>query len=157
MVEIEIGNNAPVFTLTDINLKKISLTDFENKVVLAFYPGAFTSVCTKEMCAFRDSLTKLNDMKTQVIGISVNDPFCNKAFSEINGLNFTLLSDYSREVVKIYGVAVEDFAGLKGYTAAKRSIFIIDDKGIVRYKWITEDPTVEPNYGEILSELEKIK
>ncbi len=108
------------------------------------------------MWTFKDSLTKLNDLKAQVIGISVNDPFCNKTFSELNGLNFNLLSDYSRGVVKIYGVAVEDFAGLKGYTAAKRSIFITDSKGIVRYKWITEDPTIEPNYDEIMSELEKI-
>lgn len=156
MVLVEIGKNAPNFTLTGTNLKKVSIKDFENKIVLAFYPGAFTSACTKEMCAFRDSLTKLNDLKAQVIGISVNDPFCNKAFSEISGLNFNLLSDYTREVVNIYGVAADDFAGLKGYTAAKRSIFIIDNKGIVRYKWITEDPTVEPNYDEIMSELEKI-
>ncbi|MCK5626737.1 redoxin domain-containing protein, partial [Candidatus Bathyarchaeota archaeon] len=101
----------------------MSLTNFENKIVLAIYLGAFTSVYTKEMCTFKDSLTKLNDLKAQVIGISVNDPFCNKTFSELNGLNFNLLSAYSRGVVKIYGVAVEDFAGLKGYTAAKRSIF----------------------------------
>ena len=92
-----------------------------------------------------------------MIGISVNDPFCNKAFSKANSLNFPLLSDYSREVVNIYGVAAEDFAGLKGYTVAKRSIFIIDNQGIVRYKWITEDPTVEPDYDEIMSELEKLK
>ena len=130
--------------------------DFEKKIVLAFYPGAFTSVCTKEICAFRDSLAKLNELRAQVIGISVNDPFCNKAFSETNGLNFTILSDYAREVVKIYGVVAEDFAGLKGYTVAKRSIFIIDNKGIVRYKWITEDPAIEPNYDEIMSELERL-
>ncbi|MFC1506491.1 redoxin domain-containing protein [Thermoproteota archaeon] len=157
MVEVEIGKNAPNFTLTDTNLKKVSLTDFENKIVLAFYPGAFTSVCTKEMCVFRDSLAKLNELRAQVIGISVNDPFCNKAFSETNGLNFPLLSDYARKVVTIYGVGAEDFAGLKDYTAAKRSIFIIDDKGIVRYKWITEDPAIEPNYDEIMGILEKIE
>jgi len=157
MVEIEIGKNAPNFTLTDTGLKKVSLKDFDCKTVLAFYPGAFTSVCTKEMCAFRDSLSKLNELRAQVIGISVNDPFCNKAFSETNNLNFPLLSDYAREAVTIYGVGAEDFAGLKGYTAAKRSIFIIDNKGIVRYTWITEDPTVEPNYAEIMSILEKIK
>jgi peroxiredoxin len=157
MAIIEVGKNAPNFTLTDINLKKVSLMDFEKKIVLAFYPGAFTSVCSKEMCAFRDSLAKLNELRAQVIGISVNDPFCNKAFSETNGLNFTILSDYAREVVKIYGVVAEDFAGLKGYAAAKRSIFIIDNKGIVRYKWITEDPAVEPNYDEIMSKLEKLK
>lgn len=157
MATIEVGKNAPNFILTDTDLKKVSLMDFEKKIVLAFYPGAFTSVCTKEMCAFRDSLAKLNELRAQVIGISVNDPFCNKAFSETNGLNFTILSDYAREVVNIYGVAAEDFAGLKGYTVAKRSIFIIDDKGIVRYKWITEDPAVEPNYDEIMSKLEKLK
>jgi peroxiredoxin len=156
MAIIEVGKNAPNFTLTDVNLKKISLMDFEKKIVLAFYPGAFTSVCTKEICAFRDSLAKLNELRAQVIGISVNDPFCNKAFSETNGLNFTILSDYAREVVKIYGVVAEDFAGLKGYTVAKRSIFIIDNKGIVRYKWITEDPAIEPNYDEIMSELERL-
>ncbi|WP_455278060.1 peroxiredoxin [[Eubacterium] cellulosolvens] len=157
MATIEVGKNAPNFILTDTDLKKVSLMDFEKKIVLAFYPGAFTSVCTKEMCAFRDSLAKLNELRAQVIGISVNDPFCNKAFSETNSLNFTILSDYAREVVNIYGVAAEDFAGLKGYTVAKRSIFIIDDKGIVRYKWITEDPAVEPNYDEIMSKLEKLK
>jgi peroxiredoxin len=157
MVTIEVGKNAPNFILTDTDLKKVSLMDFENKIVLAFYPGAFTSVCTKEMCAFRDSLAKLNELRAQVIGISVNDPFCNKAFSETNGLNFPLLSDYVREVVTIYGVAAEDFAGLKGYTVAKRSIFIVDNKGIVRYKWITEDPAVEPDYDEIMSELGKLK
>jgi peroxiredoxin len=153
---IEIGKNAPNFTLVDADLKKVSLTDFKNKVVIAFYPGAFTGVCTKEMCTFRDSLTKLNQFRAQVIGISVNDPFCNKAFSDTNGLNFPILSDYEREVVKIYGVAAKDFAGLKGYTAAKRSIFIIDSQSIVRYKWITDDPAIEPNYGEIMSMLEKI-
>jgi peroxiredoxin len=157
MVTIEVGKNAPNFILTDTDLKKVSLMDFENEIVLAFYPGAFTSVCTKEMCAFRDSLAKLNELRAQVIGISVNDPFCNKAFSETNGLNFPLLSDYVREVVTIYGVAAEDFAGLKGYTVAKRSIFIVDNKGIVRYKWITEDPAVEPDYDEIMSELGKLK
>ena len=151
------GKNAPNFTLTDTDLNKISLKDFDCKIVLAFYPGAFTSVCTKEMCAFRDSLAKLNELRAQVIGISVNDPFCNKAFSEANSLNFPLLSDYAREVVSIYGVGAEDFAGLKGYTVAKRSIFIIDNKDIVRYNWITEDPAIEPNYNEIVSILEKIE
>ena len=153
---IEIGKNAPNFTLVDTDLKKVSLTNFKNKVVIAFYPGAFTGVCTKEMCTFRDSLTKLNQFRAQVIGISVNDPFCNKAFSDTNGLNFPILSDYEREVVKIYDVAAQDFAGLKGYTAAKRSIFIIDSQSIVRYKWITDDPAIEPNYGEIMSVLERI-
>jgi len=117
--------------------------------VLAFYPGAFTSVCTKEMCTFNDSLAKLNELKAQVIGISVNDPFSNKAFAEANSLSFPLLSDYNRKVVKLYGVEARDFAGLKGYTAAKRSIFILDSGGTVRHKWISEDPHVEPIYQGI--------
>lgn len=124
------------------------------KVVLAFYPGAFTSVCTKEMCTFRDSLAKLNALKAQVVGISVNDPFSNKGFTDANGFNFPLLSDYKREVVKSYGVKLKDFAGLEGYTAAKRSVFILDREGIVRYAWVSENPGIEPDYEEIEQILE---
>jgi peroxiredoxin len=122
--------------------------------VLAFYPGAFTSVCTKEMCTFRDSLAKLNTLKAQVVGISVNDPFSNKGFSDANGLNFPLLSDYKREVVKSYGVKLKDFAGLEGYTAAKRSVFILDREGIIRYAWVSDSPGIEPDYDEIEQILE---
>jgi len=149
MPQIRIGKKAPDFTLPDTGLKPRSLKDFDTKLVLAFYPGAFTSVCTKEMCTFRDSLKRLNELKAQVIGISVNDPFSNKAFAEANGLSFPLLSDYNRKVVKLYGVGARDFAGLKGYTAAKRSIFILDSGGTICHKWISEDPRVEPNYQEI--------
>lgn len=155
--KINVGQKAPDFTLPDTDLKPRKLKDFLNKnVVLAFYPGAFTAVCTKEMCTFRDSLAKLSDLKAQVVGISVNDPFSNKAFAETNWLNFPLLSDYTRKVVGFYGVAATDFAGLKGYTAAKRSIFIVDKKGTVRYKWVSEDPRIEPNYKEIERVLEEI-
>jgi len=155
--KISVGQKAPGFTLPDTELKPRKLRVFlDRKVVLAFYPGAFTSVCTKEMCTFRDSIVKLNDLKAQVVGISVNDPFSNKAFAERNMLNFPLLSDYDREVVELYGVAAKDFAGLKGYTAAKRSIFIVDKDGIVRYVWISEDPRIEPNYEEIERVLGKI-
>ena len=155
--KINVGDKAPDFTLHDTILKPQRLKDFLDKnVVLAFYPGAFTAVCTKEMYTFRDSLAKLSDLKAQVVGISVNDPFSNRAFAKANMLSFTLLSDYNREVVGLYGVAATDFAGLKGYTAAKRSIFIIDRKGTVRYAWISEDPRIEPNYEEIEKILEEI-
>lgn len=148
--KINVGDKAPDFTLPDTELKPRRLRDFlEKNVVLAFYPGAFTSVCTKEMCTFRDSIAKLSDLKAQVIGISVNDPFSNKAFAERNMLNFPLLSDYNREVVGIYGVAAKDFAGLRGYTAAKRSIFIVDGEMTVRFVWISKDSRAEPNYEEI--------
>jgi peroxiredoxin len=156
--QIKVGNKAPDFTLPDINMKPRELNEFlGKKVVLAFFVGAFTSVCTKEMCAFRDSMARLIDLKAQVIGISVNDPFSNKAFAEKNRLTFPILSDYNRQVIKAYGVETPDFGGLKGYTVAKRSIFIADKNGVVRYVWTTEDPTIEPDYREIEKALEKIE
>ena len=156
--EIRVGDNAPDFTLHDTDLKPRSLKEFlGHKTVLAFFVGAFTSVCTKEMCAFRDSMARLIDLKAQVIGVSVNDPFSNKAFAERNRLTFPILSDYNRQAIKAYGVETSDFGGLKGYTVAKRSIFIIDEKGVVRYVWTTEDPTIEPYYKEIENALEKIE
>lgn len=152
-----IGQKAPDFTLIDTNLKPQSLHDFEGrKVVLAFFVGAFTSVCTKEMCSFRDSMARLIGLKAQVIGISVNDPFTNKAFAEKHRLSFPILSDYNRKVIKIYNLEEPDFAGLRGYSVAKRSIFLLDSKGIVRYTWMSEDQTVEPNYQVIEETLEKI-
>jgi peroxiredoxin len=123
------------------------------KIVLAFFPGAFTGVCTKEMCTFRDSLQTLPG---QVVAISVNDPFSNKGFAETHHLQFPILSDYTRENIKKYNIVINDFAGLKGYTAAKRSVFILDQNGVVRYKWVSEDPGKEPNYEEIKSTLGKL-
>jgi peroxiredoxin len=155
--KIVVGQKAPDFVLFDFNMKPTRLSDFlGKKVVLAFYPGAFTSVCTKEMCTLRDTMAKLNALDAQVIGVSVNDPFSNKAFSSANSLSFPLLSDYNRVVVEIYGVALPDFAGLKGYTAAKRSVFIINTKGIVQYVWVSDKPGIEPNYEEIEKVLSEI-
>ena len=152
-----IGEKAPDFVLPDTELKPRSLHEFQGqKVVLAFFVGAFTSVCTKEMCAFRDSMARLIDLKAQVLGVSVNDPFSNKGFAEKNRLPFPILSDYKREVIKAYALENPDFAGLKGYTSAKRSIFVLDGKGVVCYSWITEDPSVEPNYEKIEQVLAQI-
>jgi len=146
----QVGDKALKFTLPDTDLKPRSLRDFQGqKVVLAFFVGAFTSVCTKEMCAFRDSMARLIDLKAQVIGVSVNDPFSNKAFAEKNRLSFPILSDVNREVIRLYNLESPDFAGIKGYSVAKRSILILDKKGVVRYTWITDDPTKEPNYDKI--------
>jgi glutaredoxin-dependent peroxiredoxin len=148
--KVNVGDKAPEFTLPDTELKPRSLKDFQGKkVVLAFFVGAFTSNCTKEMCSFRDSTVRLADMNAQVVGVSVNDPFSNKAFAEENRFTFPILSDYNRQVVKMYGLELANFAGLAGYTAAKRSIFILDREGIVRYKWISDNPAVEPDYGKI--------
>jgi len=155
--KIKVGQKAPDFVLPDTERKGRRLKDFlDSTVALAFFPGAFTSVCKKEMCTFRDSIARLSDLKAKVVGVSVNDPFANKGFAEANMLEFPLLSDYSREVIKIYGIELHDFAGLKGYTVAKRSVFIIDKEGTVRYVWVSDDPGVEPNYKEIEKILEKI-
>ena len=154
---IEVGYEAPNFTLPDTDKKPRSLKEFlGKKVVLAFFVGAFTSTCTKEMCEFRDSMSRLTDLNAQVVGVSVNDPFSNKAFAEKNRLPFPILSDYKREVIKTYGLELPDFAGLDGYTVAKRSIFILDQKGIVRYVWVSDNPAVEPKYLEIQNILQQM-
>ena len=155
--KVNVGEKAPDFTLPDTDRKLRKLSEFRGKkLVLAFFPGAFTSVCTKEMCAFRDSLARLSDLKAQVVGVSVNDPFSNKGFAERNLLTFPLLSDYNREVIRLFGIELTDFAGLKGYSVAKRSVFILDKDGVVRYRWVSEDPGAEPNYREIENALSQI-
>jgi len=153
----ELPDVAPDFHLPDQNRSVRSLNDFKgSKVVLAFFPGAFTDVCTKEMCAFRDSMKPMMDLGAQVVGICVNDPFTNKAFADVNKLPFTILSDYTRETIREYGVLHENFVDLKGYSVAKRSVFILDSKGMVQYKWVSEDPAKEPNYREIIRQLGEV-
>ena len=147
---VKVGNIAPDFLLFDTDKKPRSLSEFRGQnVVLVFYAGAFTGVCTKEMCTFRDSLTKFNELNSQVIGISVDSPFANKAFATQNNLKFPLLSDYSRVVSKQYGGVYEDFAGMQGYSASKRAVYIIDANGTVKYEWVSENPGVEPDYETI--------
>ena len=153
-MSVEIGQKFSDFQLYDQDRKQRSLNEFlGKKIVLAFFPGAFTGVCDKEMCTFRDSLEALPG---QVVAISVNDPFSNKGFAEAHHLQFPILSDYTRDTVKKLNIFHNDFAGLKGYTAAKRSVFILDKNGVVRYKWISDDPAKEPNYEEVKSTLAKL-
>ncbi|TRO45629.1 redoxin domain-containing protein [Candidatus Bathyarchaeota archaeon] len=155
---LKVGDKAPDFTLPDTDLKPRSLKEFlVAKTVLAFFVGAFTSVCTKEMCTFRDSMARLIDLEAQIVGIAVTDPFSNKAFSEKNRLTFPILSDYKREVIKAYGIELPHFAGLRNYTTAKRAIFILDNGGIVRYRWVANDQEDEPKYREIEEFLAKMQ
>ncbi len=157
-MSVEIGKKAPDFKLYDTDRKERTLSEFAGKkVVLAFYPGAFTGVCTKEMCNFRDSLSRFNDVNAQVIGISVDPPFSNKAFADQNKLNFPILSDFNRAAVKAYDAYHENFIGLNGYTAAKRAVFVVDKGGVVQYKWVSDNPGVEPNYDEVIKAVEAIK
>jgi glutaredoxin-dependent peroxiredoxin len=109
------------------------------------------------MCSFRDSLKDLMEIGAQVVGISVDGPFANKIFSQNRQLNFPLLSDYKRETIGKYGIIMKDLGNLKDYNAAKRAIFIIDTNGIILYKWVSDNPLIEPNYEEIKSRLRKEK
>ena len=153
-MSVDVNQKMPEFQLYDQDKKLRGLKEFQGKkIVLAFFPGAFTGGCTKEMCMFRDSLQALPG---SVIAVSVNDPFTNKAFAEANRLQFPVLSDYGREVVRKLNIFHNDFAGLKGYVAAKRSVFILDQSGVVRYRWVSEDPAKEPNYEEVKTQLAKI-
>lgn len=147
---IKTGDKAPEFTLPDTEKQPRSLKEFAGKaVVLAFYPGAFTGVCTKEWCTLRDSMERFNRLNARVVGISVDSPFANKGFAAANKLEFPLLSDYSRNVSSEYCGLYNDFGGLAGYTAAKRAVFVLDKSGVVRYSWISENPGAEPPYAEI--------
>lgn len=151
----EIGQEAPSFNLPDVEMKSRSLEEFRGrKLVIAFFPAAESPVCTTEMCALRDSLSMLKSLGAQVVGISVDGPFANKIFTENRHLNFPILSDYKREVINKYGIVMANLGPLEGYNAAKRSVFVLDENGIVRYRWVSDNPLVEPNYDEIRSSLE---
>ncbi len=147
---LKINDTAPNFTLFDADKKERSLSEFAGRtVVLAFFPAAFTSVCTKEMCEFRDWTKQFANSNAQILGICVDGPFTNKAFIQANEISFPILSDYSRAVSTQYCGVYNDFAGMKGYTAAKRSVFVIGKDSKVRYAWISENPGAEPLYAEI--------
>lgn len=153
---LQVGQKAPEFTLYDTEKKQRSLKEFAGKkAVLVFYPGAFTGVCTKEMCAFRNSLTNFNTMNAQVVGISVDSPFANKAFADQNKVTFPLLSDFTRTVSRQYGGTHDAFAGLGAYEAAKRAVFVLDANGVVKYLWVSENPGVEPPYDEVKAAVAK--
>ena len=154
----KIGDKAPDFELPDPDMKPRKLSDFRGKkTILAFFPAAESPVCTAEMCALRDSLDQLRDLGANVVGISVDGPFANKFFTQNRHLNFPVLSDYKRDIIKRYGIVMPNLGSLKDYNAAKRSVFILDENGKVIYRWVSDNPLVEPNYDEIKSELKKSK
>ena len=147
-----IGESAPNFTLKNTSKEDVSLSDYAGKrVILAFYPGAFTGVCDAEMCSLQDNLSKLNESNSTVVGISVDSPWANAEFASKYNLKFELLSDSNREVVDAYDAKFVGLGGLDGYESANRVVIVIDEKGIIRYRWVAENPGVEPNYEEILS------
>jgi peroxiredoxin len=149
-MSVDVGSQAPDFTLTSQDRQPVTLSQQRGKpVVLAFFPAAFSSVCAKELCKFRDSLARLNKAEAQVFGISVDTFFALKAFHDQQQLTFSLLSDFNKQVIRDYGVFNENMIGLKGI--AKRAVFVIDKDGIVRHKEVLDDARNEPDYDKAIA------
>jgi peroxiredoxin len=148
-MSIAVGAKAPDFTLPNEDREPVSLSAqlASGPVVLAIFPAAFSSVCTTEMCTFRDSAAELNKVGANVLGVSVDTFFSLKAWKDANHLNFPLLSDFNKTVIHQYGVVNPDMIGLKDI--AKRSVFVIDRSGVVRHAEVLDDARNEPDYGKI--------
>ena len=153
---INVGDTAPNFELVDTELKMRTLDEFKGKkIVLSFIVAASSPVCEVELCTFRDSWDEISNLGAQVIAISNDGPFANKAFAEKTNYNFPLLGDYKSQTIRDYDVLMPHLLHVKDYNAAKRSVFVIDENGTVVYKWVSEDPLKEPNYQEIIEILKK--
>lgn len=146
----DVGTKAPDFTLPNQDREQVTLSTEVAKhpaTVLAFFPAAFSSVCTKELCTFRDGLGALNNTKAQVYGVSVDTFFALKAFADAQKLTFPLLSDFNKDVIRAYDVYNPDMVGLKGI--AKRAVFVIGKDGVITYKEVLDDARNEPNYEKL--------
>lgn len=152
-MSITIGQKAPGFALYDSGKNKVELSEYQGKnVVLLFFPLAFTSVCTAELCSIRDNISLYNTSNAQVFGISVDSPYTLAKFKEEQKLNFPLLSDFNKEVSTSYGALYETFSmELKG--VSKRSAFVIDKEGIVRYTQVLEIASDLPDFSAIQATL----
>lgn len=146
---IQIGQSAIPFSLFDTEKNKISLEDFKGrKTLLLFFPLAFTSVCTKELCGVRDNISFYNNANAQVLGISVDSLYSLKKFKEEQALNFPLLSDFNKEVSTAYNALYPLFGfDMKG--VSKRAAFVIDEFQIVRYAEVLENAGEMPNFEAI--------
>ena len=150
---LDVGAKAPEFTLPNEEMKPVTLSEQlkNGPVVLAFFPAAFSSVCTTEMCTFRDSSADLNKVGATVLGVSVDTFFALKAWKDAQGLNFPLLSDFNKTVIRQYDVVNPDMIGLKDI--AKRAVFVIDRSGVVRHREVLDDARNEPDYAKVKTAL----
>lgn len=155
-MKIEVGSQAPGFSLYSSEKAKVFLSDYKGKnVVLLFFPLAFTGVCTKELCNVRDNIGIYNNSKAKVLAISVDSPQTLARFKEDQELNFPLLSDFNKTVSAEYGSLYETFSlDMKG--VSKRSAFVIDGNGVVRYAEVLENAGEEPNYAAIQNSLDSL-
>ena len=151
-MSVDVGSKAPDFTLMNQDHQPVTLSEQRGRpVVLAFFPAAFSGVCQKELCTFRDQMAQLNKVNAHVFGISVDTFFALKAFQDQQHLNFPLLSDFNKQVIRDYGAFNEDMIGLKGI--AKRAVFVLDKDGIVRHREVLDDARNEPNYQKVFEAL----
>lgn len=155
-MSIQIGQPAPDFTLYDTNKQPVTLSDQRGKnVLLLFFPLAFTSVCTAELCSVRDNLKVYEGLNALPFGISVDSLYSLKKFREEQHLNFTLLSDFNKEVSRAYDTIYEQWGfGMRG--VSKRSAFLIDKDGIVQYAEVLENAGEQPNFEAIKEKLEAL-
>ena len=146
---IKVGEKAPLFTLRNSATEEVSLSDYKEKnLVVLFFPLAFTGVCTTELCEIRDSIAEYNNMNAEVMAISVDSPFTLAKFKEEQGYNFPLLSDFNKEVSRAYGSLYEDFVlDMKG--VSKRSAFVIDKEGTIKYVEVLENAADIPNFEAV--------
>ena len=147
---VNVGEKAPDFALPDQDDKRVRLSDFKGRnVILAFYPFDFSPVCTVEFGCFQDDLENLNGLNAQVLGISVDSRYCHKQFAEKLGLNFPLLSDFGKDVCRLYGT-------LRKEGFSERAYFIIDKKGIVRFKYFMPNPGERLENKQLIEDLNKL-
>lgn len=153
IMAIQVGDKAPSFTLYSEAQKPVNLTDYQGQnVVLLFFPLAFTGVCTAELCTMRDAMTEYNDLNAQVLAVSVDSPFTLEKFKQAENFNFPLLSDFNKEVSRQYGSLYEEFVfDMRG--VSKRSAFVIDASGVVRYAEVLESAGDLPNFDAIKATL----
>lgn len=145
---LQVGDSAPKFTLKNTGLEEVSLdSQLDQNVVLLFVPLAFTGVCTAELCDISQGINAYQELGARVLGISVDSPFALKNWAEKEDINIPLLSDFNREVSAAYGAQYEELLGLKG--VAKRSAFVIDKEGVVRYASVSDDAKVLPDFEAI--------
>ena len=148
-MKITAGQQAPDFTLFDNTKNKVTLSDLKgNNILLLFFPLAFTSVCTKELCSVRDNIGMYNKANAKVFGISVDSLHTLAKFKEEQNLNFQLLSDFNKEASEAYGALYPVFGyNMKG--VSKRAAFVIDKNGIVRYSEVLENASEIPDFKAI--------
>jgi len=154
---VQIGQKAIPFSLFDTDKNKVNLEDYKGKnVLILFFPLAFTSVCTKELCSIRDGISFYNNVNAQVLGISVDSLFTLNKLKEEQNLNFPLLSDFNKEASEAYGALYPQFGfDMKG--VSKRAAFVIDKNGLIQYAEVLENAGELPDFGAINKTLDTIK